>query len=136
MVGRKTLKKRHLNNGLEITNSMGASPRTVKLRVGNAAALGQETRERGAQSKKMQLGAVTPPRPPFVIVLGSLGTRFKHLHTTPTGSRSLSWGPGALSVALSRCLEHPVCMVTGIPEAPPEAGRLPYQDLHLNMKVA
>lgn len=39
----------------------------------------------------MQLGAVTPPRCPFVIVLGNLGTRFEQLHTTPTGSRSLSW---------------------------------------------
>jgi hypothetical protein len=80
---------------------------------------------------------VTPPRCPFVIVLGSLGTRFEQLHTShwvPVPVPELDFG--ALSVALSRYVEHPVCMETGIRGAPPEPGRLPYQDLHLDMKVA
>lgn len=82
---------------------MGARPRTVKLRVANAAALGQADRERGAQSKKMQLGAVTPPRPPLRHRAWELGNKVQapahHSHWVPVpelGSWSSLSGPQPL----------------------------------------
>lgn len=91
--------------------------------------------DRCAQSKNAA-GGGDPSSSPLRHRAWELGNKVRaaahHSHWVPVPEL----GPGALSVALSRCLEHPVCMVTGIPEAPPEAGRLPYQDLHLDMKVA
>lgn len=81
---------------------------------------------------------MTPPLCPLRHRAWELGNKVRaaahHFDWVPVPVPEL--GVGALSVALSRCLERPVCVVTGIPEAPPEPGRLPYQDLHLDMKVA
>lgn len=86
--------------------------------------------------EEMQAGGGDPSSPPLRHRAWELGNKVQgaahHSYWVPVPEL----GPGALSVALRRCLEHPVCMVTGILEAPPEAGRLPYQDLHLNLKVA
>lgn len=122
--------KRHLNNRLEITNSMGAKAADGKASV---RLWGRGTR--GGQSRKCSWGG-DPSSLPLRHRAWELGDKVRaaahHSHWVPVPEL----GPGALLLALSRCLEHPVCMVTGIPEAPPEAGRLPYQDLHLIIKVA